>query len=240
VGSEMCIRDSYNGNSPRRYNLVYAKNLKLHKGVDNILQFRFLNQEQKAVDISDKEITFRLIKDDGKEILLQKSLSLTLPLNGLCELRTTAGELEGIDAQLCSYSLEIPDNGYDLPVFVNSEAGARGVINVLNSVLPDFVPSQIVTIPSHNTPSSNTVTYYSSVLSTSDTPLLTLQTYMTNYSGNVSVQGSTLPDADWYDIETDTYFDETTTQGYTVQGFHPYVRMKFVSTQGNITQILAR
>ena len=32
-------------------------------------------------------------------------------------------------------------------VFVDSNAGARGDMNIVNSVLPSFVPSQTVTIP---------------------------------------------------------------------------------------------
>ena len=68
----------FSGNSARRYQLVYAKNLKLNKGVDNKLQFQFLNQEQKPVDITNLEITFRLISYDGTEILLRKGVTQTL------------------------------------------------------------------------------------------------------------------------------------------------------------------
>lgn len=230
----------YSGNSTRRYQLVYAKNLRLSKGVDNKIQFQFLNQEQKPVDISSKEITFRLISYDGTRILLQKSLTLTLALNGLAELRVTSGELEDIETQSASYSLEIPDNGLDLPVYVNSEAGARGTIQVVDSILPNFIPATNITIPSHPTPSSNTVTYHTSTISTSDTSRLTIQSYMANYSGNLTIQGSTIPDADWYTISNYTYLDETSTNGYIVEGYHPYVRLQFASTQGEITKVLAR
>jgi len=219
---------------------VYAKNLRLSKGVDNKIQFQFLNQEQKPVNITDKEITFRLLSYDGTRILLQKTLTLTLAVTGLAELRVTSGELEGIDAQSASYSLEMPDNGLDLPVFVNSDAGARGTMLVVDSVLPNFIAATNVTIPSHPTPSSNTVTYHTSTISTADTSKLTIQPYMDNYSGNITIQGSTIPDADWYTIDNYTYLDETSTIGYIVVGYHPYVRLEFTSTQGEITKVLAR
>ena len=76
----------YSGNSTRRYQIVYAKNLTLNKGVDNIIQFQFLNQEQKFIDISSFDITFRLINYTGKEILFRKALTATLPLTGIAEL----------------------------------------------------------------------------------------------------------------------------------------------------------
>lgn len=231
----------FSGNSSRRYQLVYAKNLKLNKGVDNKLQFQFLNQEQKPVDITGKEIIFRLISYDGTKVLLEKLLTLTLSLNGLCELLVSPTEIEDIDTQYCSYSLELTENGYNYPVFVNSEAGARGTIELVNSILPNFIPAFNVTIPSHTIPNNSSETYYSSIINTTDNPLITIQTHYQGYSGNAQVQGSTLPDSDWYNIgDSYPYLDNTGSEGYVIQGYHPYVRVKFVSTQGDVTQILAR
>jgi len=99
---------------------VYAKNLRLNKGVDNKLQFQFLNQEQKAVNITSREIIFRLISYNGEEIILEKLLTLTLALNGLCEVIISPVELEDIDTQYCYYTLEMAENGYNYPVFVNT------------------------------------------------------------------------------------------------------------------------
>lgn len=231
----------FSGNSPRRYQLVYAKNLRLNKGVDNVIQFQFLNQEQKPVDITGLEISFRLINYDGTEVLLRKAVGPTLALNGLCELFVSSSEIEDVDTQKGYYSLEINDSGNNYPVFVNSEAFARGVMEVVDSVLPNFIPATEVTIPSHLTPNNSTETYYSSTLYTSDNSILSIQPFLDNYSGNVQIQGSTTPDTEWYDIgNAYTYLSSTQTDGYSVIGFHPYIRLKFVSTQGNITKILAR
>ncbi len=231
----------FTGNSPRRYDIVYAKNLTLHKGVDNRLQFQFINQEQKPVDISGKEITMRIISYDGTTVLIKKALTITVALTGIAEFQLLASELEDIDAQKGSYSLEIPVGSFDLPVFVNSDSGARGVIEIVDSVLPRHIPSMDVTIPSHPTPASNTVTFYTSVINTSYNPVLSIQSYYTGFSGTMQLQGSTLVDADWYDIGDLYMFLETTgTEIYTLEGFHPYVRMRFDYTEGNVDNILVR
>jgi hypothetical protein len=175
---------------------VYAKPLTLHKGVDNQLQFQFLNQEQKPVDITGKSITCRILNYEGNQVLLQKALTLQLPATGICALILNAADLENIDSQKCYYTLEIPVNEFDYPVFVDQNAGARGVLNIVNSVLPNFVPSYEITIPTGqqfpNTSNSgsNTLTYYSSVLSTNDNPILTIQTEYIEYYGNTIIQGS--------------------------------------------------
>ena len=115
------------------------------------------------------------------------------------------------------------------------------MIEIVNSILPSFVPATDVTIPSHIVPNNSVETYYSSVINTSDNPVLSIQNYFEGYSGNVQVQGSTVPNAEWYNIgNAYSYLDSSESDGYTINGFHPFVRLKFVSTQGDVTKILAR
>lgn len=240
------------GNSPRRYMPVYAKPLTLHKGVDNQLQFQFLNQEQKPVDITGKSITCRILNYQGNELLIQKALTLTLPLTGLAVLNLNPAELENIVPQKCYYTLEIPVGDFDFPVFVDSNAGARGDINIVNSILPSFVPSMEITIPTgqpfpnlqqgnYELP-GNTQTYYSSTIETNDNPVLSFQVRYNNFQGNVAILGSTIVDNDWYviDVAETNAANLTATKGYVVKGFHPYVRLQFVSDYGEIGKILAR
>lgn len=242
------------GNSPRAYMPNYAKTLNLHKGVDNKIQFQFLNQEQKPVDITGKTITCRIINYNGTIVLIQKSLTLELPVTGIAYLHLDAADLEDIPAQKAYYSLEIPVGDFDYPVFVDPAAGARGDMNILNSVLPSFVPSQIVTIPTgqpfpnldanvnSENPLANANTYYSSVINTQNNPVLTIQTKLTEYNGYVAVEGTfTQTLTDWYPIITsDEYENVSATKGYTIEGYHPFVRMVFTSNAGVVTNILAR
>lgn len=237
------------GTSDRSYMPQYAKPLTLHKGVDNQIQFKFLNQEQKPVDITGKDITCRIIDSTGKEILLIKALTLQLPVTGLAALIVNAADIEDIDPQKCSYSLEIPVGSFDYPVFVDQNAGARGVMNIVNSILPSFVPSYQVTIPTgqafpnldnNSNANSTSRTYFSSVITTNDNPILTLQSAYTGYYGNVNIQGSTIPDGEWYQIGSYAYANLVDTKGYTIVGYHPFVRVEYYSNCGAVTNILAR
>ena len=242
------------GNSVRKYMPVYAKPLTLHKGVDNQIQFQFINQEQKPVDITGKEITCRIISYQGTKILLQKALTLQLPVTGIASLFVSPVDLEDIDAQKCYYSLEIPTGQFDFPVFVDQNAGARGDLNIVNSVLPSFVPSYQVTIPSGqpfpnlanantlgNIANANSVFYYSSTISTDGNPIVTFQAKFKDYYGNVAFLGSCIPDGDWYPIDLPTNYANTSdTYGYTLRGYHPYIRMEFYSNSGEVTDILVR
>jgi len=239
------------GNSPRKYMPQYAKPLTLNKGVDNRIQFQLLNQEQKPVDITDKVLTFRLLNAEGTKILLDKALRLTLPLKGIAVLELNAADIEDIPAQRAHYSLEIPEGEFDFPIFVDQDAGARGDMYIVDSVLPSFVASQVITIPqSQSFPNSvssgsesyglTEYTYYSSVINTQDNPILTIQAKFNEFEGNVVIEGSTEVDSDWYEITTETYANTSDTFGYTIKGYHPFVRMSFVSDSGEVEKILAR
>lgn len=237
------------GFSPRKYMPVYAKPLTLHKGVDNQIQFQFLNQEQKPVDITGKEITCRIISYDGKEVLIQKALTLQLPVTGIAALYLNPAELEDIVPQKAYYSLEIPVGAFDFPVFVDQNAGARGDMNIVNSVLPSFVPSAEISIPTGqpfpnlsnaNIGNANANTYFTSVFETNDNPILTIQVNYNQFYGNVTIQGSTIPDGDWYPIQLHSYSNTSVTEGYVVRGYHPYIRVSFTSNSGEVDKVLSR
>jgi hypothetical protein len=88
--------------------------------------------------------------------------------------------------------------------------------------------------------SDSDLTYYTSVVDTNDSPILTLQAQFTDYYGNIVIEGSTIVDGDWYPILNATYSNVSDTKGYVVQGYHPYVRMQFESNNGAVTNILSR
>ena len=58
----------------RRWDPVYAKSLTLNLGVDNVILFQFQNQDQKPVNISGATFTFRIISQNGEDLLFAKEL----------------------------------------------------------------------------------------------------------------------------------------------------------------------
>jgi hypothetical protein len=233
---------------------VYSKELTINRGVDNLIQFQFLNQEEKPVDISGKDITCRIISYTGKELLLQKQLTPLLPVTGITTLQLSAADIENIPSQMCYYSLEIPVNSFNYPVFVDDSGGARGVIKLVDSVFPSFVASSNITIPTHLKPSSGVSrTYYTSTIYTGGGPTITEQWWLDNFTGTLQFQGSTVLDfSTFYDIDSEyTYTAFTGTAGLNITGYHPFIRLKIVNNgtlpadgagdlAGDITKLLSR
>jgi hypothetical protein len=132
-----------------RYDPVYAKQLTINKGVDNVLLFEFINQEEKPVNITGNTFLFRVISTEGEKLLLEKPMVILNAATGRAKVQFSGSELLEVLAQPANYSIQRtqPAGGYSDAVFVNAQAGARAPVNIVDSVLPQYVPSAPLTIP---------------------------------------------------------------------------------------------
>lgn len=234
----------YSGSSPRRYQTVYSRNLKIHKGIDNQLQFQFINQDQKPVNITGKTLSCRILNKDNTVILLQKALTPVYPLTGIAVLNLTMSESLKLDTTLCNYSITIPDGEFDYPVYTDDNSGGNGIIDVTEEVMPRYVRSGRMDMNTeHSTPSpSNQVTYYTYGYQPSDNPDHTVQVTFDEFEGTFNLQGSVSGlDGEWYDItDPEEYSGYTSTDYFTYTGFHKFVRCSFTSTGGTAGNVLIR
>jgi hypothetical protein len=236
--SQKTIAVFFEGQSGRFFMPQYAKPLTLHRGVSNKIEIQILNEEQKPVDITNNEVIFRAIDSTGSRLLFEKRLTKTLSLKGFVVLTTDVNEIMAIDAQKGYYSLEMNDN----PLYTDQNSTGRGELNIVDSILPDFVPSRLITIPTHGPEAAN----YASSPFPSNGPNQTFSIAYEAFRGNVIIQGSTdNVSPHYYEIANYSYGDDTTlinnTFGYVAEGVHPYLRIEFSNVaNGNIGNIWAR
>jgi hypothetical protein len=234
-----------------RWDPVYAKNLTLNLGVDNVILFQFQNQDQKPVNISGATFTFRIISQNGEDLLFAKELVALNTATGRAKVTITAEETVNFQEQPASYSIEISSGVLDQAVFTDDQAGARGTINIVNSVFPAFVASQLLTVPSQ-APVGNV--YYTSTVTTDGAPLTTFQLDAVNITGNITVQGATAATAntvEWYNVPFEDlatgnvisqldFTNSTERVGINVAGYHPYIRLELNFSTGELAEILYR
>jgi hypothetical protein len=234
-----------------RWNPVYAKSLKCNLGVDNVILFQFLNQDQKPVNITGSTFTFRIISQDGQNLLYARELVTLNAATGRAKVTIPAVDTLNFQAQPASWSLEVSSGVLDQAVLTDDYSGARGDIDLVDSVFPAFVASQELTIPSQAPDSS---VYYTSTLTTNGSRLTTFQMDPVDFTGTLSVQGSTDATAqtvEWYDVpfydlESGVEKDQLTLVnsfqriGITVAGYHPYLRLELAISNGNIDLIQYR
>jgi len=207
------------------------------------LLFEFINQDQKPVNITGSTFRFRLLNQAGDKLLVEKDMTvLSSSLGRVKVVLDTADTIE-IVAQPGSYSIERTQGNYVQAAFTDDNAGARADCNIVDSVLPEFMASQPVSIPTINGKNSwpqpgpisrNYLTeYYSSHIDTTGASLTTIKYDLEHYTGTLKVQAAQDYESVWVDVtESREYFDESGTFYINVVGFHPLLRLAINNSQG--------
>ena len=242
-----------------RYDPVYAKQLTINKGVDNVLLFEFINQQEKPVNITGSTFLFRAINTAGDKILVEKELVTLSATTGRAKVTLTSSELLEVLAQPATYSIQRtqPNGGLVEAVFTNAQAGARAPVNIVDSVLPQYVPSAPLTIPTlkisaqasvdgtawtqypsnpywagnpngGNYWSSFTNPEYFSSFIEPENAVTTVQMTMDGYTGTIKAQAAENYESIWYNVtESTTYYNKTGTIYMNIVGWHPLLRVCF-------------
>jgi hypothetical protein len=247
--------DTSGGYFTARYDTVYAKQLTVNKGVDNVLLFEFINQDEKPVNITGSAFRFRMLNQTGDRLLIEKDMTILSASLGRVKVVLDTADTMEILAQPGSYSIERTQGDYVQAAFVNDNAGARGDCNIVDSVLPQFIASQPVTIPTINGKNSwpqpgpqswpdwalnpqplsthYLTEYYSSYINTTGASLTTIKYDLVHFTGTIKAQAAQDYEALWVDVtESCEFFDETGTFYLNVVGFHPLIRLGINNSQG--------
>jgi hypothetical protein len=219
-----------------RYDPVYAKRLTINKGVDTVLLFEFINQQEKPVNITGSSFIFRAINTESNKILIEKPMVILNGATGRAKVTLDQEELLDIEAQPASYSIQRNSGNLVEAVFTDAQAGARAAVDIVDSVLPEFVPSAELTIPTIEL--SNQVQYggtsysaypdwagaywsgggaspyYNSWLNTEyfssfiepQGPITTIQMDLIGYTGTIKVQAAENYQSIWYNVTESTTY----------------------------------
>ena len=240
-----------------RYDPVYAKQLTINKGVDNVLLFEFINQQEKPVNITGSTFLFRVISTAGDELLLEKPMVTLNAATGRAKVTLTSAELLEVLAQPASYSIQRSSGNLVEAVFTNAQAGARAPANIVDSILPQHVPSAPLTIPTiklsaqgspdgiawtqwpsnpYYSGNPNGGNFYNSFLNTEyfssfiepTKGITTVQMTLVGYTGTIKAQAAENYQSIFYNVtESTTYYDETRTIYMNIIGWHPIIRLCF-------------
>ena len=253
--TKVLLVDTSGGHFIYRWDPVYAKPLTVNKGVDNVLLFEFINQEEKPVNITGSEFVFRLINQTGDQVLVEKPMDILSATLG--RVKVVLDNMDTIDliAQPASYSIQRAQGSYVQAAFTDANAGARADCNIVDSVLPQFIPSSELTIPDiygkaqqlqpgptnwpdwalYPQPVNTTqlTEFYSSEMPTNGQNLTTVQADLDCFTGTIKFQAAENYQSIWYDVtESWEYFAETGTQHWNIAGYYPLLRMALNTAPG--------
>ena len=240
-----------------RYNPVYAKVLTINKGIDNVLLFEFINQNEKPVNITGSNFIFRVIDTEGINVLLEQPMVILNAATGRAKVTLMTSQLLEILAQPAYYSITRASGNLNEPVFVDAQSGSRAPLVVVDSVLPQYLPSRPLTVPTVKISAQGSADgtsfgnaggnyywngnpnganywnsfalteYYSSFIKPIQ-GVTTIQMTLDGYTGTIKAQAAADYESIPYNVtESTTYLNRTGTIYLNVVGWHPLLRVCF-------------
>tara|TARA_A100001388_G_scaffold261354_1_gene230165 strand:- start:5380 stop:6063 length:684 start_codon:yes stop_codon:yes gene_type:complete len=226
---------------------VYQRNIKIAKGIDNVIRFVIKNHDQKPLSILNTYTPYvEVFTEDN--IMLKKYIGTiketsTPSYKGQFEINITSSDTLNLNAQYLTYTVYLRNtSNSDTLTYADSQYGVPGTIELTNEAFPGAIDSKTV---------STFINSISSVVDAqpdinSNNALHTAAIYSTGFAGTVKVQG-TLDDSttdSWFDIDTVTFTgSETQPKPSNFNGVFSYIRFAVANDSGNsgtIDKILVR
>jgi hypothetical protein len=218
------------------YRPVYNKQLQVYKGIDNVLDFRLLNADQKAIDLSSYTMKFVAFDENKNLVIEHDGVQLTsdgsTPIKGLFKVTVTENDLLNIKDQYLSYNIYLNDqDDTNVITYSNSHFGNDGIIKVNSSAFPGAKESKSIstfTQVTEDTPYWISESINAEPGINGNEALHTAAIYSDSYIGDIILQG-TLDNQ----IDESTYWSDITTVSFTGSESEP----SFVNFNGVLSHL---
>lgn len=236
------------------YKPVYTRQLKVYKGIDNVLEFRLLNADQKPIDVSAYTPKFQAF-DENKSLIIEHDGTAVVgddsaATRGLFTVTITDNDLLNVKQQYLNYNIHLVDaNGdasltYSTAYFENS-----GTIYVSAEAFPG--PRATYSINTFTEVTEDTPYWKSETLNAEpgingNEALHTAVIYTDSYVGDVTVQATldnTITESSaWADITTVSFTgSELQPKPINFNGVYSFLRFKASANPADkILKILVR
>ena len=217
------------------YRKMYARNMKLYKGIDNTFQIKLLNGDQKLLNAVGQTISWVLLDRNTAELKCMLTKTVEGSDNSLVSFTVNEGDLETINGGLYMYSAYLTDDaGKRTILYGDAQYGASVPVEIVSNSFPQVYPS-IVLDAFTTTPSGK---YTSAVnarpeLNGKNNALHTAAIYSTGYTGTVNIEVTLNNESNqgWAILDTVDIYDNLQYINFT--GVFTFVRFRTVNGTGN-------
>ena len=233
------------------YRPVYKRQIQAYRGIDNIIEFRLLNADQKPINTQGYTIKFLAFNEDKNLIIEHEGIVLddgSSTTKGLFTVTISENDLLNVQDQFLTYNIYLIDvDDKNVITYTDTHFGNDGVINVSSELFPGAKESKSI----------NTFTNVQNDIYVSEAvdaepgingneALHTAAVYTDGYVGEITIQGTLenqITDfTNWADLTT-LVLDGSETKPLPINfnGVFKYIRFKTSNIPTNkITKILIR
>jgi hypothetical protein len=229
------------------YKPVYSRQLNVYKGIDNVLEFKLVNADQKPITtLANYTIKFQVF-DENQSLIVEHNGVIVNATRGLFKVTITENDLLNVKQQYLSYNIHLVDaEGTASLTYSSSYFENNGTIYLSSEAFPG--PRETYSI---STFTQDDTVWYSETLNAEpgingNEALHTAVVYSDNYIGDVVVQATldnqVIGSTDWADVSTISLTgNETEPTPINFNGVYSFVRFKSSADPANkISKILVR
>lgn len=232
------------------YRAVYTRQLKVFTGIDNVLDFKLINADQKPIDLANySSIKFQVF-DENKSLIIEHDGVNVNQSKGLFKVTITENDLLNVKSQYLSYSIYLVDsNSNNIITYTDAHFGGCGTIYVDTCQYPG--PRDTYSVTTFTEVTEDTPYWISETLDAEpgingNEALHTAVVYTDSYTGDVIVQ-ATLDNqvtgtTSWADVASATFIgSETEPMPINFNGVYSHLRFKSTADPANkISKVLVR
>ena len=221
------------------YRKMYARNMKIYKGIDNTFQIKLMNGDQKLINAVGQTLSWILLDRTTAEVKFMLSKTVEGSDNSLVEFTLKEGDLESTDSGMYMYSAYLTNNsGKKTILYGDSQYGASVPVEVVNNSFPQVYPSTVL----EEFTTDPTGRYSSAVNArpelNSNNSLHTAVIYSTGFNGTVNVE-TTLENGvtdivNWSILQSIAVTDSDTIKHTNFNGVFTFVRFRIIADLVNI------
>lgn len=239
------------------YRPVYSRQIKIYRGIDNALQFRLLNADQKPINVSAYTLKF-VAYDENNTLVIEhdgvvNQLDDSSASRGLFTVTITENDLLNLQSQFLKYNIYLVDSSSNKTLtYVDSHFDNDGTILVDSNAFPGAKASYSVTTFTEDSGLAGVddSTWLSESITADpaingNEALHTAAIYSDGYTGDITVQATLdnqiTADTKWADVTTVSLTSPTEPYPVNFNGVFSYVRFKTSENPANtISKILVR
>jgi hypothetical protein len=121
------------------YRSVYSRTLTIYRGIDNTIQFRMLNADQKPITITNELVL--VVFDETNIKILEKTCTVTddgstVAARGMFQATITENELLNLKQQYLKYNIYQKNNDVNTVTYANRNFQSAGIIYLDGNAYP--------------------------------------------------------------------------------------------------------
>ena len=199
------------------YTNVYQRNVKIYRGVDNVLEFDVKNADQKRIDLTAYTNLHLNVMDAGGKALPNSPYTITATATkGIATVTVPSADLISLNSQFLKYSVTaVNGNSQTIPLYADSRFGAVATVELIGDAIPYIRPSRTYETFTGEIDYAGNVMHRSSTIPAKfyeavPVTAMSFDAHMTGFIGSIWIEGT-----EDMTISVNSFLNATKLQTYT-------------------------